>query len=63
MYEISVITVEFLLDYIILTIIVKEFTKINVIKVCAKCNNDFSPFIGKSFHLQRSKVKYFTFAM
>lgn len=49
MDEISLITVEFLLDYIILTVILKEFTMINVIKVCAKRNNDCSPFIGKKF--------------
>lgn len=36
MDEISLITVEFLLDYIILTVILKEFTMMNVIKVCAK---------------------------
>lgn len=62
MDEISLITVEFLVDYIILTLIWKELTMINVIKACAKQNNDFSHFIGKSFHLQCSKMKYFTFA-
>lgn len=36
MDEISLITVEFLLDYIILTVILKELTMMNVIKVCAK---------------------------
>lgn len=47
MDEISLITVEFLLDYIICTVILKEFTMINVIKVCAKWNNYCSPLIGK----------------
>lgn len=47
MDEISLITVEFLVDYIILAVMLKEFTMINVIKVCAKPNNAFSPFIGK----------------
>lgn len=47
MDEISLITVEFLLDYIIRTVILKEFTMINVIKVCAKWNNYCSPLIGK----------------
>lgn len=51
MDEISLITVEFLVDYIIPSVILKEFTMINVIKVCAKQNNDFSPFIGKQFPL------------
>lgn len=51
MDEISLITVEFLVDYIILAVILKDFTMINVIKACAKRNNDFSPFIGKKFPL------------
>lgn len=54
MDEISLITVEFLVDYIILAVILKELTIINVIKVCAKPNNAFSPFIsfsGKKFPL------------
>lgn len=51
MDEISLTTAEFLLDYIILTVILKEFTMINVIKVCAKQNNDCSPFIGEKFPL------------
>lgn len=36
MDEISLITVEFQLDYIILTVILKEFTIINATKVYAK---------------------------
>lgn len=51
MDEISLIAVEFLVDYIILTVILKELTMINVIKVCAKPNNDFPPSIGKKFPL------------
>lgn len=51
MDEISLITVEFLLDYIILTVILKEFTMINVIRVSDKWNNDCSPSTGKKFPL------------
>lgn len=61
MDEISLITVEFLVDYIILTVILKKLTMINVIKACAKQNNDFSHFIGKKFPLTMQKDEIFYF--